>query len=57
MKDHILKHGAEALCRGEDLRLSLPVELDCFGVATALEIEDSIRTPTVLVIANQRAIG
>src|SRR4029077_7302540 len=31
-------------------------QLDAFGVAAAFEIEDAVRTPAVLVIADQRAL-
>ena len=54
--DHVLQHGAEAVGRGIDLRLGLLVQVDDLGVAAALEVEDAVWPPAVLVIADQRAV-
>ena len=53
---HVLHHGAESFGRRIDLGLRLARQLDRLGVAAALEIEDSVAAPPVLVIADQRAV-
>ena len=53
----VLEHRAEALRGREDLRLGLGREADRLGVAAALEIEDAVLRPAVLVIADQGAVG
>jgi hypothetical protein len=39
-----------------DLRLALLVEVDDLGVAAALEVEDAVVVPAVLVVADQLAL-
>ena len=56
IEHHVLQHGAEAVGGVPDLRLGFPRELDGLGVAAALEIEDAVRAPAVLVVADQRAV-
>ena len=56
IEHHVLQHGAEAVGGVPDLRLGLVRQLDAFGVAAALEVEDAVRAPAVLVIADQRAV-
>ncbi len=53
----VLEHRAEARACGIDLRLGLLRQLDALGIAAALEIEDAVRAPAVLVVADQRAVG
>ncbi len=53
----VFKHGAEAVRGGVDFRLRLGGKLDALGVAAAFEIEDALRAPAVLVVADQRALG
>ena len=54
VESHVLKHAAEA--QGvPDLRLVLAGKLDALGVASALEVEDAVRAPSMLVIANEVA--
>ena len=53
---HVLQHRAEAVGGVPDLRLGFARELDGLGVAAALEIEDAVRAPAVLVVADQRAV-
>src|SRR5690606_5921642 len=45
----------EAVARGKDLRLGFRRQAYAFGVATALEIEDAVRSPAMLVVAKERA--
>ncbi len=52
----VLEHRAEALARGVDRGLGFLRELDALGVAAALEVEDAVGAPAVLVIADQRAV-
>ena len=52
----VLEHGAEALAGGIDLGLGFLRQLDALGVAAAFEIEDAVRAPAVLVVADQRAL-
>ena len=56
IEDDVFQNRAEARACGEDLRLGLGREPDAFGVAAAFEIEDAVRTPAVLVVADQRAL-
>ncbi len=42
---------------GEDLGLALAPQADHLGVAAALEVEDAVVAPAVLVVADQRALG
>ena len=51
----IFQHRAEALRGGEDLRLGLGRKPDRLGVAAAFEVEDAVRAPAMLVVADQRA--
>ncbi len=51
----VFQHRAEAPRRGEDLRLGLGRQPDRLGVAAAFEIEDAVRSPAMLVVADQRA--
>src|SRR5271166_2367045 len=51
---HILKHATEPQ-RVPDLRLVLLRKLDALGVASALEVEDAVGTPSVLVVADEVA--
>ena len=53
---HILHHRAETFGRRIDLGLGLARQLDRLGVAAALEIEDSVAAPAMLVVADQRAV-
>ncbi len=53
--DDIFQHRAEALRRGENLRFRLAREVDRLGVAAALEIEDAVPPPAMLIVADQRA--
>ena len=56
--DHdIFQHRAEPLGGGEDLRLGLGRQVDHLGIAAALEIEDRLVRPAMLVIADQGAAG
>ena len=57
IEHHVLQHRAEAVGGGEDFRLGLVREPDGLGVAAALEIEDAVRAPAVLVVAEQGAVG
>ena len=54
IKDNILKNGAEA-DRLVDLRLTLGSEINALGVAAALDVEDAVLRPAVLIIADQLA--
>ncbi len=56
IEHHVLQHGAEAVGGVPDHRLGFLAELDALGVAAALEIEDAVRTPAVLVVADQDAV-
>src|SRR5260370_36801408 len=55
---HIFENAAEAQ-RVPDLRFVFLRELDALGVASALEVEDAVGAPSVLVVADQvaRRIG
>jgi hypothetical protein len=55
VEHHVLEHGAEP-DGVPDLRLDFLREFDALGVAAALDVEDALRRPAVLVIADQRAI-
>ena len=55
VEDDVLQHRAEPRRGGVDLRLGRGVEPDHLGVAAALEVEDAVRTPAMLVVADQRA--
>ena len=41
----------------EDLRLLFFAQVDAFGVAAALEVEDSKVAPAVLVVADEASLG
>ena len=51
--DHVLEHRAEASRRRVDLRLGLGGEADHLRVAAALEVEDAVVAPAMLVVADQ----
>ena len=51
--DDILQNAAEAPCRREDFGLRLRRQSDHLGIAAALEVEDPVGAPAVLVIADQ----
>ena len=53
---HVFEDRAEA-DGVPDLRLVLPREPDALGVASALEVEDAVVAPAVLVVADQAAQG
>jgi hypothetical protein len=57
IEHHVLQHGAEAVAGGEDLRFGFFRQLDALGVAAALEIEDAVIAPAMLVVTDQRAVG
>ena len=57
VEDHVLEHGAEAGGGRVDLRLGLGREVDRLGVAAALEVEDAVVRPAVLVVADQPRAG
>src|SRR5690606_41133465 len=52
-----LQHRAEALAGGEDLGFGLFGEGDHLGVAAALEVEDAVVGPAVLVVTDEAAVG
>ena len=52
--DDVLEHRAEA-DRVEDLRLASRRQVDRLGVAAALDVEDAVVGPAVLVVADQLA--
>ena len=54
---HIFQHGAEHFRRRVDLRFTLARQPDHFRVAAALEVEDPVVGPPVLVVADQPALG
>ncbi len=56
VEDDVLEHGAEAIRRLPDLRLGLGGETDGLGVAAALEVEDALLRPAVLVVTQQDAV-
>jgi len=51
----VLENGAEAADGGIDLGLGGRRQADHLGVAATLEIEDAVRAPAMLVVADQRA--
>jgi len=53
---HIFQNGTEAAGRLVDLRFGFFGEIDDLGIATAFEVEDPFVIPTMLVIADQKAI-
>ncbi|MDZ7748133.1 MAG: hypothetical protein U5K43_04180 [Halofilum sp. (in: g-proteobacteria)] len=53
--DDVLEHGAEA-DGVVDLRLGLGREVDRLGVAAALDVEDAVVRPAVLVVADERTM-
>ena len=53
--DDVLEHRAEAFGRRVDLGLCLAAEADGLGVAAALEVEDPVWRPPVLVVTEQGA--
>ena len=56
IESDVFQHGAETVGGVPDLGLGLARELDGLGVAAALEIEDAVRAPAVLIVADQRAV-
>ena len=40
-----------------DLRLLLFRQANAFGVATSFDVENTIRSPTVLIITNESSLG
>ena len=56
VEHHVFQHRAEALAGGIDFGLGFLRQLDAFGVAAALKVEDAIRAPAVLVVTDQRAL-
>ena len=54
--DDVLEHGPERTCRGVDLGLGLGREPDHLRVAAALEVEDAVVGPPVLVVADQASL-
>jgi hypothetical protein len=56
-EDHVLEHGPETAGGGVDLGLVLGREPDDLGVAAALEVEDALVGPAVLVVADEPAVG
>ncbi len=52
----VLEHGAETVGGVPDLRLGFLAELDALGVAAAFEVEDAVRAPAVLVVADEDAV-
>ena len=55
VEHHVFQHRAEPFAGGVDLGLGFLRQLDAFGVAAALEIEDAVGAPAVLVVADQGA--
>src|SRR5512133_2994257 len=55
--DHVLEHRSPGPRRRVDLRLRLLREPDHLGIAAALEVEDPVVAPAVLVVADQSAFG
>src|SRR5207244_3279082 len=53
--DDVLQHGAEAVHGVPDLRLGFGGEPDRLRVAAALEVEDTLVAPAVLVVPDQEA--
>src|SRR5205085_1752002 len=53
IEHHVFQHGAEPVRGGIDLRLRLGGEPDGLGVAAAFEIEDALRSPAVLTVAER----
>ena len=56
VNDDVLADGAKA-DGVEDLRLGGRADLDGLGIATALKVEDAAISPSVLVVADQDALG
>ena len=54
VKDDVFQDGAEA-DGVVDLGLAALLEADALGVAAALDVEDPVVAPAVLVVSNQRA--
>ena len=52
---HVLEHGCPVIRRAPDGGLGVGREADRLGVAAALEIEDALLRPAVLVVAEQSA--
>ena len=52
----VLEHGAEHPRRGMDRGLRARREPDHLGVAAALEVEEAVAAPAVLVVAEQRPV-
>jgi hypothetical protein len=53
VEDHVLEDRPEHLGRLVDLRLALPRQADGLRVAAALEVEDAVVAPAVLVVADE----
>ena len=53
----VLEHGAEAVHGLPDLRLGVGRETDRLGVAAALEVEEPLVAPAVLVVPDQQPLG
>ena len=56
VEDHVLEDRAEHAGRPVDLGLAGGRETDRLGVAAALEVEDAVVAPAVLVVADQPAV-
>ena len=52
---HILEDRAEP-DRAEDLGLRVGLQADALGVAAALDVEDAVVAPAVLVVADERPV-
>ena len=55
VEDHVLEHRREAVRRRPDLGLGRRRKTNDLGVAAALEVEDAVGRPAVLVVADERA--
>ena len=54
-KSDIFQHGPKP--NGlVNLRFAVRIKVDGFGIAPSFHVEDTIRSPTVLIVANQRAV-
>ena len=56
IEHHVFQHGTEVVGGVPYLRLGFLRELDRLGIAAALEIEDAVRAPAVLVVAEQNSM-
>ena len=57
VEDDVLEDGAEALAWSRRFRLVHLRQADRLGVAAALEVEDAVVAPAVLVVADQERAG